>query len=129
MKAVKPVTILVIDDDDDIRSAVALCLKETDINPTVLTAHNALTGLQLAKDHLPDVVVLDLQMPMGSGFDFITELRRDARLAKVKILILSGSATPDNIWESIDQGVDDFLAKPFDIAELEARVKLLLAQD
>ena len=129
MKAVKPVTILVIDDDDDIRSAVALCLKETDINPTVLTAHNALTGLQLAKDHLPDVVVLDLQMPMGSGFDFITELRHDARLAGVKILILSGSATSDNIWESIDQGVDDFLAKPFDIAELEARVKLLLAKD
>ena len=129
MKTVKPVVILVIDDDDDIRSAVALCLKETDIHPTILTAPNALMGLQLAKDNRPDVVVLDLQMPMGSGFDFITELRLDAKLAKVKILILSGSATPDNIWESIDQGVDDFLAKPFDILELEARVKLLLAKN
>ena len=129
METKKPVTILVIDDDDDIRSAVALCLRETDLNPTVLTAHNALTGLKLAKDHIPDLIVLDLQMPMGSGFDFITELKRDPKVARVKILILSAAATQSNIWESIDQGIDDFLAKPFDIAELEARVMSLLAKE
>ena len=69
----KPVTILVVDDDYDIRRAVEQCLAGIDIEPTVLTARNALTGLQLAKEHIPDVVVLDLQMPMGSGFDCVSK--------------------------------------------------------
>ena len=129
MKTKKPVTILVVDDDYDIRTVVEQCLNETAIKPIVLTAHNALTGLKLAKDHIPDLIVLDLQMPMGSGFDFITELKHDPKLARVKILILSAAATQSNIWESIDQGIDDFLAKPFDIAELEARVMSLLAKE
>jgi DNA-binding response OmpR family regulator len=125
----KPVTILVIDDDYDIRHAVEQCLVETDIKPTVLTARNALIGLQLAKDHIPDVVVLDLQMPMGSGFDFVTELKRDPKLAQVKILILTANPTKSNIWQSIDKDVDDFLAKPFDVTELEARVKSLISKE
>ena len=124
----KPVTILVVDDDYDIRRAVEQCLAGIDIEPTVLTARNALTGLQLAKEHIPDVVVLDLQMPMGSGFDFVTELKHDPKLAQVKILILTANATKSNIWESIDKDVDDFLAKPFDITELEARVKSLIGK-
>ena len=128
MTAIKPVTILIIDDDYDIRRAVELCLSEIDPQSTVLTARNALTGLQLAKEHIPDVVVLDLQMPMGSGFDFVTELKRDPKLAQVKILILTANATKSNIWESIDKDVDDFLAKPFDITELEARVKSLIGK-
>lgn len=126
MKTKKLVTILVVDDDYDIRMAVEQCLKATDLRPIVLTAHNAIMGLQLAKDHVPDVVVLDLQMPMGNGFDFITELKHDPKLSRVKILILSAIATQGNIWQSIDKDVDDFLAKPFDIMELEARVRSLL---
>ena len=122
----KPVIILVVDDDYDIRNAIEQCLTATDIQPTVIKAHNAVTGLQLAKAHIPDVVVLDLQMPHGSGFDFVTELKRDPKLSNVKILILSVAASTNNIWHSIDNDVDDFLAKPFDIIELEARVKLLL---
>ena|ERR1019366_4762129 len=126
MTAKQPVTILVVDDDYDIRMAVEQCLKETDLRPIVLTAHNAVMGLQLAKNHVPDVVVLDLQMPMGNGFDFITELKHDPKLSRVKILIISATATQSNIWQSIDKDVDDFLAKPFDILELEARVRALL---
>src|ERR1035437_5729380 len=128
MTAMKPATILVVDDDYDIRRAVKQCLTEIDIEPTVLTARNALTGLQLAKEHIPDVIVLDLQMPMGSGFDFVTELKHDPKLAQVKILILTANPTKSNIWESMDKDVDDFLAKPFDITELEARVKSLIGK-
>ena len=124
----KPATILVVDDDFDIRNAIEQCLAATDMHPTILKAHNAVTGLQLAKNHTPDVVVLDLQMPHGSGFDFVTELKRDPKLSDVKILILSAAASTNNIWHSIDKDVDDFLAKPFDVIELEARVRLLLAK-
>ena len=124
----KPAIILVVDDDYDIRRAIEQCLTEIDIEPTVLTARNALTGLQLAKEHIPDVIVLDLQMPMGSGFDLVTELKHDPKLAQVKILILTATPTKSNIWKSIDKDVDDFLAKPFDITELEARVKSLIGK-
>lgn len=122
----KPVLILVIDDDYDIRTAVSQCLQETDIKPTVITAHDAATGLTLAKARIPDVIVLDLQMPNGSGFDFVAELKRDPKVSHIRILVLTAAASRSNIWQSIDEGVDDILAKPFDITELEARVKLLL---
>ena len=126
MNSTPPITILVIDDDLETRNVVELCLKDSVMKPTVFTAHNALTGLQLAKAHIPDVIILDLNMPLGSGFDFVKDLKHDSKLSRVKILILSGYYTKQNIWQSIDQDVDDFLEKPFDIAELGARVEALL---
>ena len=126
MRNSQNISILVIDDDSDIRDTIEMFLKESDLKPFIYTAHNALSGLQLAKAHIPDVIILDLNMPLGSGFDFVSELKHDPKLSKVKILILSGYYTKSNIWESIDKDVDDFLAKPFDVHELEARLLALL---
>ncbi len=126
MKEVNHIKILVIDDDLETRNTVEICLNESDLKPTMFTAHNALTGLQLAKLHIPDVIILDLNMPLGTGFDFVKDLKHDPKLTSVKILILSGYYTKENIWQSIDHDVDDFLEKPFDIAVLETRVKALL---
>jgi DNA-binding response OmpR family regulator len=121
--------VLVIDDDQDIRNAVSQALEESDLKPQIFTARNATQGLQLAKTHVPDVVVLDLQMPLGTGFDFVTELKLDRKLRSVKVLMLTASDTTGNLWNSIDQGIDDFMSKPFDIGELEVRVTALVGKE
>ena len=121
-------TIMVVDDDADIRQSIQMGLEEGALGVKVITAHNALTALQLAKTHKPDVIILDLHMPGGTGFEFMEELRQDPQLATTKVLLLTARASRENMWESIDKNIDDFMAKPFDFMELETRVKNLLAK-
>ncbi len=99
------------------------------IELAITTAPNAVTGLQIAKKNPPDVIILDLQMPGGSGFDFMSELKADPRLKNVKVLMLTAIDSQANLWESIERDIDDFLSKPFDFNELEARVRNLLEKD
>ena len=122
------VTILIIDDDPDIRQSIKAGLEDGDLVANIFTAADVVTGLQLVKAHKPDVVILDLQMPLGSGFDFIDQVKQDASLDNVKVLLLTAVATKENIWASFDKNIDDFMAKPFDFIELEMRVKLLIAK-
>lgn len=118
-------TILVIDDD----VAVATLLEEllSDEGYAVWVA-STLGGArtQLAKE-LPDVVLLDVQLPDGSGFDFCVALREDPKTTDIPILFLSGiDRGPDSIAKGLDLGGYDFLRKPFRNVELLARIRVLV---
>ena len=75
------------------------------------------------KAQRPDLIVLDIMLPDGSGLDFIGELRR---YSKVPILLLTGLTTPEDIVRGLRLGGDDYLAKPYDFGVLLARVEALL---
>jgi DNA-binding response OmpR family regulator len=120
------VKILVVDDDQDILDSVCSGLELPGVDFDLMTANTGLKGLQLAKLHQPQVIILDLQMPDLSGFDLVRELKRDRQLGAMRFLMLTALDTPRNLWQSVDMGVDDFLGKPFDLRELEARLLNLL---
>lgn len=117
--------LLIIEDETDLLSA----LKKGFIKKgfAVDTADDGDEGSYLAEINDYDVIVLDLNLPHKDGLEILTEIR--ARSQTQKVVILSArSSVPDKIL-GLDMGANDYLAKPFDFLELEARVRSLARRD
>ena len=113
--------ILVIDDEMQIRRALADAL--ADISDEVLVAASGSEGLALAASSHPDLVILDLGLPDMAGVDVCRELRRDSM---VPIVVLSARHAEDEKVQLLTMGADDYVTKPFGLAELVARVQAQL---
>lgn len=120
MSATHPV-ILVIDDQAQIRRALRSLLTARDYQ--VILAENGDQGLDLAAEHQPDLVILDMAMPGMSGLDVCRELRT---WYQGPILILSVRGEEHDKIAALDLGADDYLTKPFATGELLARLRALL---
>lgn len=112
--------VLVIDDEADVRSVVARALR-ADGHAVVTTAD--LESARASVIEGTDLIVLDLRLPDGFGLDLCRELRAEG--ATVPILVLTALSQVALRVEGLDAGADDFLAKPFAVAELRARVRAL----
>ena len=119
---IKSACILVVDDDQDILVSLKTGLQLPGIELEILTAEDGLSGLQQAKLHRPDIIILDLQMPDMNGFEVLKEIHADPQLTKTKVIMLTAQDSVQNLWEGIDRQLDDFMGKPFDLGELEARI-------
>jgi DNA-binding response OmpR family regulator len=115
-------TILVIEDDRALREGLALNFELHGYQ--VETAADGEEGMRKAFDISPDLIVLDIMLPGWSGLDILAELR--GRQQDVPVLILSARGTTDNKVEGLNIGADDYLAKPFELPELLARVEAML---
>jgi diguanylate cyclase (GGDEF)-like protein len=118
------VRVLVADDDPDIRTLVVLLLEAQ--GHTVLAAGSGQEALDLAIAQQPDIAVLDVMMPGLDGYDVTRELRADARLSEIPVLLLTALSNGDDVARGFEAGADDYLRKPFLSEELEARVQALL---
>ncbi len=115
-------TILVIEDDRALRHGLAMNLELHGYQ--VITASDGETGMQLAFDARPQLIVLDIMLPGWTGLEILEELRK--RGENVPVLILSArSTTPDKV-AGLGLGADDYMAKPFDLPELIARIEVML---
>jgi DNA-binding response OmpR family regulator len=114
--------VLVVDDDVEIRSMLrrVLLAEQFDVD----TAKNAEEGVRLAGERQPDVVVMDIGLPDGDGIQAVEQLRAAGRWAPVLMLTAHGDL--ERRVESFRAGADDFLAKPFHIEELLARLEALV---
>ncbi|NLE47841.1 MAG: response regulator [Sandaracinaceae bacterium] len=119
--------ILVADDDFQILSLVAGRAKRLSSN--VVEAHDGEEALALAKEHQPDLVVLDVMMPGLSGWEVCRAIREEESLKGTRILMLTGIGERLNEMTSPLYGADDFLDKPFDFDELDARMRALLVRE
>jgi signal transduction histidine kinase/ligand-binding sensor domain-containing protein/DNA-binding response OmpR family regulator len=113
-------TIIAIDDNEQIR---AYLKKIFSADYLVLEAKNGITGLEMIKKHLPDVIISDIVMDGISGLDLCKMVTEDAAIKHIPIILLTGDTTPDMALKSIEQGAMDFVQKPFDKELLTARVK------
>lgn len=113
--------ILIVEDERQIRETVALAL-ECEGFATCEAGSAARAGEQAAQQK-PDLIVLDLGLPDRDGVDFIRDLRA---WSSVPVLILSARSAEDSKVDALDAGADDYLSKPFGMAELLARVRALL---
>lgn len=118
-------TILVADDDPEILTLVSRRLAKRGY-----TVHEAQDGLQTlveARSKHPDLIVLDVMMPGKNGWEVAKELRADPATKDIAILVLTAIGQTMNDMNSPLYGADDYLDKPFEFADLEARVAKLLA--
>lgn len=116
--------ILVIDDDRIIRTIVSKSLSS--LGYEVITANDGLEGLQLVKAEKPDAVVTDKMMPGLDGFEVTRRLRREPGFAHLPILVLTSESDLADRVGAFEAGADDYLSKPFEAAELAARLTALL---
>ncbi len=116
--------ILVIDDDDLVSRTLQRALKMYDYQ--VMTANSGVEGLQLARRHPPDLFILDIMMPGVDGYQVCRQIRGDPLLQDAPVLFLTAKAKDEDKIEGFRAGGDDYLVKPFNMQELELRVKAIL---
>ncbi|MDA8208588.1 MAG: response regulator transcription factor [Actinomycetota bacterium] len=114
-------SVLIIDDDPSLTKALRIGLQARGY--LLHTAPNGATGLQSAATEAPDLVVLDLGLP---DMDGIEVCRRIREWSTVPIIVLSAAGDERRKVMALDQGADDYVTKPFSMAELEARLRVAL---
>ena len=113
--------VLVVEDDPAIRTAVLRALG--DLGHAVTSAPDALTGLRAAVDEKPDIVVLDLGLPDLDGAEALRMLRA---VSDVPVIVATARDDDPTAVRALNAGADDFLAKPFSAAQLDARIRAVL---
>jgi PleD family two-component response regulator len=117
-------TLLAIDDSPDVHRLLDVRLK-----PESLAIHHAFDagqGLAMARQIKPDLILLDVDLPEVTGFQLCRQLKGDESLAHVPVIFLTGASQVHDIVEGFDLGAVDYVLKPFEPAELRARVRAAL---
>jgi len=113
--------LLIVEDDTRLLEALRLHLGKAGYE--IITAANGLEGLQKMYTHRPDLIVLDVMMPRMDGWE---TCRRIREMSDVPIIMLTALGQEDEKVKGLKLGADDYLAKPFGLKELEARVEAVL---
>ena len=116
-----PINILIVEDEKEIRRFVRSALENEGWR--VFDADTLQRGLIEAGTRKPDLIILDLGLPDGDGLDFIRDLRQ---WSSIPVIVLSARAEESDKVLALDAGADDYLSKPFGVAELLARVRVSL---
>lgn len=94
-----------------------------DLDYQLITASNGREALDKIQSHLPDLVLLDLQMPVLDGFAVLAQLKADNELRNIPVIIVSAANDSRSIVKGIKQGAEDYLTKPVDADLLVPKVK------
>ncbi len=114
--------VLIIDDDDELVRLLRIDLENHHYR--VISAHNGVDGLRMYQEHLPDLVVLDVNLPQMDGLSVCQRLRE---MTNVPILIMTASAISEyDVAEGLNRGADEYMIKPLRQMEFLARVRALL---
>jgi len=113
--------ILVVDDIEDIRSLLQEALQASGYH--TLEAADGREALSMIEAESPDLVILDIAMPVMSGFQVLRQLRKNS---DIPVIMLSARTDTVDKVESLELGADDYITKPFEIAEMTARVEAVL---
>jgi len=117
-------TVLVVDDDSITAEVLSAHLATLDVN--VILAANGLDGIEQTKRILPDLILLDVQMPGDDGFEVCRQLKADEITRQIPIIFLTGETSTESKVQAFEQGAFDYVTKPFNAAELKARVAAAL---
>ena len=114
-------TILLIDDSQETREAIGEALRANGYN--VIEADSGVGGLEMARKHLPDLILSDIHMPGGDGSTLLRDIRRDSELRARQVVLMTGRSNFVPSRKSMEEGADDFLVKPVSLQTLLNCVK------
>ncbi|HOJ16403.1 MAG: response regulator [Caldisericia bacterium] len=116
--------ILLIEDDKDISELISYNLKKENFN--VITAYDGEEALNLIKDNVIDLIILDLMLPSVSGIDLLKYIKRDEKTKNIPVIIETAKGEENDIVLGLELGADDYVTKPFSPKVLVARIKRLI---
>lgn len=112
-------SILIIEDTRDL---VDLLVRKFEHSYTVLTALVGSEGFSKAREFVPDMILLDVNLPDMSGFDVLKELKADDATSDIPVLIMTAMSDTESVVKGFEAGAEDYLVKPFNFTELSARI-------
>ncbi len=115
--------IVIAEDERNILQLIQLYLMKKDYD--IIPAYNGIDALEKIKEHLPDLVILDIIMPGMGGLEVCQTIRKDPVLEHIPVIYISGLTNKRDIITSLELGGDDYITKPFDPEEVVARVNAL----
>jgi len=118
--------ILVIEDQEDNRQILRDLLTSADLD--VIEAENGEAGLVAAADHRPDLILMDMQMPILDGYEATRRLKADAALHAIPVIAVTSYASSSDVDKARAAGCDAFVSKPYSPRQLLAKVREYLAQ-
>lgn len=116
--------ILVVDDEPNIVQTLKDRLEMNDFQ--VLTATNGKEGLDTALSEQPDVILLDVIMPIMDGLEMLEALRQDVNGKELSVIMLTARSQTDDIARASSAGIEDYIVKPFDLSELLEKIERVL---
>ena len=116
--------IVVVDDDPYILMSLEFLMKKNNFN--VLVARNGTEAMQILKDFLPDLVILDIMMPDVNGYEICKFIKTTKKLDHCKVVFLSAKSTEQDIKKGYELGASLYISKPFSTRTLVKQVKDLL---
>ncbi|MFH1714867.1 MAG: response regulator transcription factor [Elusimicrobiota bacterium] len=116
--------VLIIDDEEDFVNLIKIVLNNADY--AVITAYDGETGLKKLEASIPDIIILDLNLPGISGYQVCKKIREKKEYADIPILMLTVRTLEQDHVTGLRCGSDDYMSKPFEPKELLARVRTLL---
>jgi DNA-binding response OmpR family regulator len=123
---VAPHRVLIVDDDPDIRALVTYRLTASGYD--VIAAGDGEAGLAAAREHAPDLVLVDWMMPRLTGVELCSRLRADPATAGIPVVLLTARTDDVAMRSGWEAGVDEYITKPFSPRELAARVDEILSR-
>jgi DNA-binding response OmpR family regulator len=117
-------TVLVIEDSSDVRSLISDMLEMSGFDS--ILAENGLIGVEMARLHRPDLILCDVRMPELDGYGTLEALRKDEATASLPFIFLTGLCDEGQMRQGMDLGADDYITKPFTVAELICAVNARL---
>ena len=116
--------VLTVDDSKTIRMIVKKAFKDYDCD--MLEAENGVEGLATAAKEKPDLIVLDITMPVMSGIEMLAKLKEEADLKNIPVIMLTAESGKDNVMQIVKMGVKDYMVKPFKGQDLIDRVEKIM---
>lgn len=113
-------SLLYVEDNPDLRTFVANALSR---KYRVQTADDGVEGLEAVRRRMPDLIISDVMMPRMDGYEFCRKLREDPAYRQVPVIMVTAKSGTEAVIEGLDIGANDYVSKPFELRELEARIE------
>ena len=121
--ALEKPTVLIVEDNEDMRQFIRYILSD---NYNLIEAENGEEGFEVAKKHLPDVVISDVMMPKTDGFDLCQLLKTNVATNHIPVILLTAYALDEQKQVGFESGADAYISKPFNVRLLKTRVRKLI---
>ncbi len=118
--------ILLADDEEDVKIVLKMYLETKDFE--VVTAYDGLDAIDQARREKPDVILLDIMMPVLDGFEVCRRLKADPDTQNIPVIMVSAASHAESVQKGIKVGAADYIVKPFDPEALEKLINKVIGQ-